>query len=144
MEICDWLCCKNERNRSSYIKSIMILYHCRYMRSFRQGFFSCGSSPFTKSSGEIRSFPAVVFFIEFEADYRPNATLYRWKRRNPFILFLPFPISYKSAMALFYRNSFIGYSGGSSRTVRCLLICSIPSFGWMSAGKDSLISILFF
>lgn len=84
-------------------------------------------------------------FIEFEADYRPNATLYRVKEAKSFYPFSSIPYDpYKSAMALFYRNSFIGLFGRRLRTVRCLLICSIPSFGWMSAGKDSLISILFF
>ena len=41
-------------------------------------------------------------FIEFEADYRPNATLYRVKEAKSFYPFSSIPYDpYKSSMALF-------------------------------------------
>ena len=41
-------------------------------------------------------------FIEFEADYRPNATLYRVKEAKSFYPFTSIPYDpYKSSMALF-------------------------------------------
>ncbi len=85
-------------------------------------------------------------FIEFEADYRPNATLYRVKEGEIlFILLPPFLMTLTNLQwHFFYRNSFIGLFGRRLRTVRYLLICSILSFGWTSAGKASLISILCF
>ena len=70
-------------------------------------------------------------FIELEADYRPNATLYRVKEAKSFYPFSSIPYDpYKSAMAL--RSFFTELSGRRRRTVRYLLICNIPSFGWMS------------
>ena len=63
--------------------------------------FSCNSAPFAESGCEIRTFPALVF-IEFEADYRPNATLYRVKEAKSFYPFSSIPYDpYKSSMALF-------------------------------------------
>ena len=45
-------------------------------------------------------------FIEFEADYRPNATLYRVKEAKSFYPFTSIPYDpYKSSMALFLAES---------------------------------------
>ena len=93
---------KNERNSSSYIEIQWYIYHCGYVyRVVRQGFFSCNSAPFAESGCEIRTFPALVFYWA-EADYRPNATLYRVKEAKSFYPFSSIPYDpYKSSMALF-------------------------------------------
>ena len=105
-------------------------------------------------------------FIEFEADYRPNATLYRVKEAKSFYPFSSIPYDpYKSSMALFLseflyraireeaenrplfascRSFFTGLSGRRQRTVRCLPICNILSFGWTSVERDLPIFIWFF
>ena len=82
-------------------------------------------------------------FIEFEADYRPNATLYRVKEAKSFYPFSSIPYDpYKSSMALFLSEFRLqGLSGRRRRTVRYLLICNIPSFGWMSVETALPISI---
>ena len=62
-------------------------------------------------------------FIELEADYRPNATLYRVKEAKSFYPFLPIPYDpYKSSMALFSVGvSLQGYPGGGGEpSVICL------------------------
>ena len=81
-------------------------------------------------------------FIEFEADYRPNTTLYRVKEAKSFYPFSSIPYDpYKSAMALFWLNFFIGLSVKRRRTVHCLPICNILLSGWTSAAKVLPISI---
>lgn len=80
--------------------------------------------------------------VELEADFRPNATIYKVKEAKSLYPFATLPYDpYKSAIALFFRNSFIAPSGRRRRTVRCLLICIIPSSGWMNAGRGLPISI---
>ena len=72
-------------------------------------------------------------FIEFEADYRPNTTLYRVKEAKSFYPFSSIPYDpYKSA---------IGLSVKRRRTVHCLPICNILLSGWTSAAKVLPISI---
>lgn len=67
-------------------------------------------------------------FIEFEADYRPNATLYRVKEAKSFYPFLPFhTIRISLRWHFSCRSFFTGLSGRRRRTVRYLLICNIPS-----------------
>lgn len=84
-------------------------------------------------------------FIEFEADYRPNATLYRVKEAKSFYPFTSIPYDpYKSSMALFWQNFSIVLFVKRLKTVRCSLICSILSFGWTNVAKGLPISIWFF
>lgn len=84
-------------------------------------------------------------FIEFEADYRPNATLYRVKEAKSFYPFTSIPYDpYKSSMALFWQSFCIVLSVKRLKTVRCSLICSILSFGWTNVAKGLPISIWFF
>ena len=84
-------------------------------------------------------------FIEFEADYRPNTTLYRVKRRSLFILLPPFLMTRTSLQWHFFWQSFcIVLSVKRLKTVRCSLICSILSFGWTNVAKGLPISIWFF
>ena len=79
-------------------------------------------------------------FIEFEADYRPNATLYRVKEAKSFYPFTSIPYDpYKSSMSFC-----IVLSVKRLRIVRCSLICSILSFGWTNVAKGLPISIWFF
>ena len=82
-------------------------------------------------------------FIEFEADYRPNATLYRVKEAKSFYPFTSIPYDpYKSSMALFLAEFLLSVK--RLRIVRCSLICSILSFGWTNVAKGLPISIWFF
>ena len=74
--------------------------------------------------------------VELEADFRPNATIYKVKEAPRFPTI---PTNLPSLC--FFRNSFIAPSGRRRRTVRCLLICIIPSSGWMNAGRGLPISI---
>ena len=61
---------------------------------------------------------------------------------NPFILFLPFhTIRISLRWHFSCRSFFTGLSGRRRRTVRYLLICNIPSFGWMSVETALPISI---
>ena len=83
-------------------------------------------------------------FIEFEADYRPNATLYRVKEAKSFYPFSSIPYDpYKSSMALFLSEFLYRAIRGRRRIVRYLLICNIPSFGWTSVERDLPIFIWF-
>ena len=62
--------------------------------------------------------------VELEADFRPNATIYKVKEAKSLYPFATLPYDpYKSATLCFFRNSFIAPSGRRRRTVRCLLIC---------------------
>ena len=75
-------------------------------------------------------------FIEFEADYRPNATLYRIKEAKSFIPFLLFPMTRINLQWHFScQSSSIGQFGRRQRIVLCSLICNIQLFGWMSVGE---------
>lgn len=75
-------------------------------------------------------------FIEFEADYRPNATLYRIKEAKSFIPFLLFPMTRINLQWHFScQSSSIGQFGRRQRIVLCSLICNIQLFGWMSVGR---------
>ena len=55
--------------------------------------------------------------IEFEADYRPNATLYKIKEAKSF-----FPIHISQLSLFFWRNFFTVPFVRKRKTVRCLLI----------------------
>lgn len=80
--------------------------------------------------------------VELEADFRPNATIYKVKEAKSLYPFATLPYDpYKSAIALFLSEFLIAPSGRRRRTVRCLLICIIPSSGWMNAGRGLPISI---
>lgn len=75
-------------------------------------------------------------FIEFEADYRPNATLYRIKEAKSFYPFLLFPMTRINLQWHFScQSSSIGQFGRRQRIVLCSLICNIQLFGWMSVGR---------
>ena len=83
-------------------------------------------------------------FIEFEADYRPNATLYRVKEAKSFYPFSSIPYDpYKSSMALFLSEFLYRAIRRRRRTVRYSPICNILSFGWTSVERDLPISIWF-
>lgn len=74
--------------------------------------------------------------VELEADFRPNATIYKVKEAKSLYPLPRFPTIPTNPPSLcFFRNSFIAPSGRRRRTVRCLLICIIPSSGWMNAGR---------
>ena len=74
--------------------------------------------------------------VELEADFRPNATIYKVKEAKSLYPFATLPYDPTNLPSLcFFRNSFIAPSGRRQRTVRCLLICIIPSSGWMNAGR---------
>ena len=79
-------------------------------------------------------------FIEFEADYRPNATLYRVKEAKSFYPFSSIPYD---PWHFSCRSFFTELSGKRRRTVRYSPICNIPSFGWTSVERDLPIFIWF-
>ena len=84
-------------------------------------------------------------FIEFEADYRPNATLYRVKEAKSFYPFSSIPYDpYKSSMALFLSEFLYRAIREEAENLRCLPICNILSFGWTSVERDLPIFIWFF
>ena len=74
-------------------------------------------------------------FIEFEADYRPNATLYRVKEAKSFYPFSSIPYDpYKSSMALFLAEFLYRAVREEAENLSVVLpICNILSFGWTSA-----------
>lgn len=83
--------------------------------------------------------------VELEADFPPNANLYKIKEAKSFIRFLLYPTIRTSRLLLcFFRNFYIMPCVRRRRIVRCLLICSIPLSGWMSVATVMPISIWFF
>lgn len=83
--------------------------------------------------------------IEFEADYRPNTSLFRIKEAKSFSPFTSIPYDpFKSAIALFSLNFFIVPFVRRLRTVRCLPIYNILYYGWIPVRLVLLISIWYF
>ena len=86
--------------------------------------------------------------IEFEADYRPNTSLFRIKEAKSFSPFTSIPYDpFKSAIALFLAdlqaNAIVPFVR-RLRTVRCLPIYNILYYGWIPVRLVLLISIWYF
>ena len=74
--------------------------------------------------------------VELEADFRPNATIYKVKEAKSLYPFATLPYDpYKSAIALFL-SEFL-YRAVREEAENCI----IPSSGWMNAGRGLPISI---
>ena len=80
--------------------------------------------------------------IEIEADFRPNATLYKIKEAKSFFLSLRYlTILINRLLRFSWPSSFIVRFVKRQRIGRCLLIWYIPSLGWTNAARGLLISI---
>ena len=83
--------------------------------------------------------------IEFEADYRPNTSLFRIRRPNLSVPLLLFPMILLNRLSLFFSlNFFIVPFVRRLRTVRCLPIYNILYYGWIPVRLVLLISIWYF
>ena len=83
--------------------------------------------------------------IEFEADYRPNTSLFRIKEAKSFSPFTSIPYDpFKSAIALFLAEFLYRAIREELRTVRCLPIYNILYYGWIPVRLVLLISIWYF
>ena len=81
--------------------------------------------------------------VELEADFRPNATIYKVKEAE---VSLSFRHASLRSLQICHRLVLVGIPlsrpfARRRRTVRCLPICIIPSSGWMNAGRGLPISI---
>ena len=85
--------------------------------------------------------------IEFEADYRPNTSLFRIKEAKSFSPFTSIPYDpFKSAIALFLAEFSLSLYAirEERRNIRCLPIYNILYYGWIPVRLVLLISIWYF
>lgn len=81
-------------------------------------------------------------FIEFEADYRPNSTLYRVKEAKSFYPFSSIPYDpYKSSMALFLSEFLYRAIREEAENRPLFAYLQHSIIGWTSANRGFPISI---
>lgn len=84
-------------------------------------------------------------FVEIEADVRANSNLHRIQEAKSLLPFRSLPYNpYKSSIAMFLAEFYIGLCGRKKPMFRFSPICAIQSCGWMNVRTSRLPIFIWF